>query len=66
MPDVPPPLVPTGVAARELGVAVRTLQHWVSQGLVTPDVTTAGGHFRWDVENLRAQLRALRQRGEDV
>ncbi|MBO0875457.1 MAG: MerR family DNA-binding transcriptional regulator [Pseudonocardia sp.] len=57
-------LVPTGDAARELGVNIRTLQHWASEGLVTPDVVTPGGHMRWDVERLRAQLRDLPPREE--
>lgn len=55
-------LVPTGVAARELGVASTTLQRWVKAGLVTPDLVTPGGHLRWDVDRLRAQLRSLRER----
>lgn len=52
-------LLPTGTAAREIGVAVRTLQRWVREGAVTPDLTTAGGHHRFDVARLRAQLDAL-------
>ena len=55
-------LVPTGEAARAIGVDVRTLQRWVKDGLVEPDGVTAGGHMRWDVERLRQALRDLRQR----
>jgi DNA-binding transcriptional MerR regulator len=58
-------LVPTGVAARELGVNVRTLQHWAAEGMVEPDLVTPGGHMRWDVERLRQQLRALREKRDD-
>jgi DNA-binding transcriptional MerR regulator len=62
---VPPPkLVPTGVAAQAIGVDVRTLQRWAAEGLVTPALTTPGGHLRWDVDDLMAQLRAKRQRDE--
>ncbi len=49
--------MPTGDAARDLGVNIRTLQLWVSQGLVKPDVYTPGGHMRWDVDRLREHLR---------
>jgi hypothetical protein len=33
--------------------------------MVTPAVTTAGGHGRWDLDELREQLAALRRGGED-
>jgi DNA-binding transcriptional MerR regulator len=58
-------LVPAGDAARELGVSTRTLRHWAAEGLVEPDLVTAGGHNRWDVERLRAQLRELRTSREE-
>lgn len=57
-------LVPTGDAAREVGVDRSTLVRWWQAGLVAPDEVTAGGHGRWDVLQLRAALRALRQRDE--
>jgi DNA-binding transcriptional MerR regulator len=57
-------LVATGVAARELGVDRGTLVRWWQQGLVTPAVVTAGGHGRWDIDELRQQLRDRRQRDE--
>jgi predicted site-specific integrase-resolvase len=63
MPDVP--LVPTGTAAKALGVAHSTLARWWQEGRVTPALVTPGGHARWDVENLREQLRALRRGGAD-
>lgn len=58
-------LVPTGVAAKAIGVDVRTLQRWATAGVVTPDVTTAGGHMRWDVDRLREQLNALSDRSRE-
>jgi DNA-binding transcriptional MerR regulator len=57
-------LVPTGVAAREIGVDVRTLQRWAAEGLVKPALVTPGGHLRWDLDDLKAQLRDKRQRDE--
>ncbi|MFL6127241.1 MerR family transcriptional regulator [Actinophytocola sp.] len=53
---VPPKYVPTGEAAREIGVGRATLARWWSEGLVTPALITAGGHARWDVEDLKRQL----------
>lgn len=57
-------LVPTGVAARAIGVGRGTLVRWWQQGLVEPATVTAGGHARWDVEQLRDQLAALRRGGQ--
>lgn len=55
--QVPDDLVPTADAAKAVGVDRRTLQKWVSKGWVTPTLTTAGGHHRWDIEDLKRQLR---------
>lgn len=58
MPDAS--YVPTGDAAKAIGVAHSTLARWWKDGTVTPALVTAGGHARWDVEDLKAQLRANR------
>ncbi|AEA27944.1 regulatory protein MerR [Pseudonocardia dioxanivorans CB1190] len=52
------PYVSTGEAARALGVSMRSLQQWAKDGLIEPDFRTVGGHMRWDVERVRAELRA--------
>ncbi len=49
--------ITTGDAARELGISSATLTRWAAAGTVTPAERTAGGHFRWDMTSLRAQLR---------
>jgi len=36
----------------------------VQQGVIEPDLISAGGHYRFDPEHVREQLRALRQRDE--
>ena len=51
--------VTTGVAARSLGINAATLTRWVAAGLVEPAERTAGGHYRWDLAALRAQVRKL-------
>lgn len=58
---MPGKLVPTADAAKAIGVDRRTLQRWVNEGLVTPDLTTPGGHHRWDVDRLREELRNIRR-----
>lgn len=57
-------LVPTGKAARAVGVHVRTLQQWARDGLVKPALTTPGGHLRWNIADLVRQLREQRRRAE--
>ena len=49
--------VTTAEAARRIGVGVSTLQRWAAQDLVTPAWRTPGGQARWDVDDLKAQLR---------
>lgn len=58
--------ITTGDAARALGISSATLTRWVAQEKVTPAERTAGGHFRWDMTSLRAQLRRLKVGEHDV
>lgn len=61
------PYVSTGEAARALGVSIRSLQQWAKDGLIEPDYYTTGGHMRWDVDRVRAELRAnLRRRRDEA
>jgi DNA-binding transcriptional MerR regulator len=62
--DVTERLVTTGEAAKEIGVGRATLARWWAEGLVTPALVTAGGHARWDVEDLKRQLRERRKTDE--
>jgi hypothetical protein len=43
-------------AAADVGVDPETLRRWVRAGKVTPTMRTAGGHYRWNVDDLRRQL----------
>jgi len=58
--------ITTGDAARALGVSSATLTRWAAAGVVAPAERTAGGHFRWDMTSLRAQLRRRDLGGGDV
>lgn len=46
----------TGEAAKAVGVSLSTLTRWAHAGQVTAAYVTPGGHFRWDVPDLRRQL----------
>jgi predicted site-specific integrase-resolvase len=50
-------LVPTADAAKAIGVHRSTLAHWRAAGYVTAALMTPGGQARWDVDNLKRQLR---------
>lgn len=52
-------LISSTVAARELGVHYSALSRWTSEGRVIPAGRTAGGHLRWNLDDLRKQLRVF-------
>jgi len=52
-------LLTTGEAAREIGIAGKTLSKYVRDGKIKPTFRLPSGHLRWDIEDLKAQLRAL-------
>jgi DNA-binding transcriptional MerR regulator len=55
-------LLTTGQLARELGLSARSLARWAQEGQLKPTLVTPGGQYRWEVEDVRQQLRALRKR----
>lgn len=55
-------LVTTGEVARAIGVDPATVSRWVKRGLIEPETFTAGGQARFDLENVREQLREIRNR----
>jgi DNA-binding transcriptional MerR regulator len=57
--------VTTGKLAEQLGVSASAILKWHRAGLITPELTTPGGHLRWDVESVRQQLKAQRRRDDE-
>jgi DNA-binding transcriptional MerR regulator len=55
--------VTTTQAAAELGVGASTLRGWILKYNLRPADRTLGGHYRWDVDDLRRQIEALKRRG---
>jgi DNA-binding transcriptional MerR regulator len=62
VPEPPADLLTTAEAAKYLGVSRRTLARYAEIGWVRPTVTLPSGHHRWELEDLRRQLRELRQK----
>jgi DNA-binding transcriptional MerR regulator len=52
-------LLTTSQLAAALGLHLRSIQRYRAKGQITPELTTPGGHHRWDVDNVRRQLREL-------
>lgn len=55
-------LVTTAEAASQIGVDRATLVRWARKGYVEPAYVTPGGQYRWDMDDLRRQLRLRRPR----
>ena len=49
-------LLSTGQAAKAIGVSGRSLSHWVTRGLIKPTLVTPGGQYRFDLDELKAQM----------
>lgn len=49
----------TTEAARALDIHRVTLQRWVKEYGIRPSLVTGGGHYRWDLADLRRQLEHL-------
>jgi predicted site-specific integrase-resolvase len=59
------PLLTTAQAARVLGISRRTLSRYALDGQLVPTLVLPSGHYRWEIADIRRQLRALRERTED-
>lgn len=46
--------ITTRQVADRFGVNIATVRRWVNAGIVTPEVTTPGGHHRFSQANVEA------------
>jgi hypothetical protein len=51
----------TAQAAEHLGISRGTLARYARDGLLKPTLTLPTGHLRWSLEDLRRQMRELRE-----
>lgn len=59
-------LLTSGELADELGLSRRAISDYARQGKITPALRTPGGQYRWNLEQVKAEMDALwkQQRGE--
>ncbi len=50
-------MLTTREAADAIGIALKTLQKYVREGRVVPTIRLPGGQMRWDLDDLKDQLR---------
>lgn len=50
--------VASSVVARRFGVTPMTVRRWVKAGVLTPVLTTPGGHMRFRIEDVEALAHA--------
>jgi DNA-binding transcriptional MerR regulator len=58
-------MLSTGEAAKAIGVSPRSLSRWTSEGLIEPSLVTPGGQFRFDLDELKAQMQRRKPPGRD-
>jgi predicted site-specific integrase-resolvase len=60
---MPGKLMTSGEVGHELGLSPRTISRYARQGLITAEIVTAGGQYRFDLPTVRTELLQLaRQR----
>jgi hypothetical protein len=58
----PDRLLTTGEVARALRISRGAVLKWAVEGYLVPTLTTAGGHHRWDLEDVREQIREMNRK----
>jgi len=61
----PARMLTTTEAADRIGISRKTLARYVSAGKLRPTVRLPSGHMRWEMDDLKAQLRALDEQRDD-
>ncbi|MBA8824581.1 DNA-binding transcriptional MerR regulator [Saccharopolyspora lacisalsi] len=54
-------LLTSGQLARELGISHQSITNYARNGQLEPTLVTPGGHYRWDLEDVKQQLRTKDQ-----
>lgn len=52
-------LLSSGELAKELGISRRSISRYADEGLISVELVTPGGRYRFDPDTVRAELRKL-------
>lgn len=55
-------LLTTGELAKALGISQRSVARYAQTGQLEPALVTPGGQYRWDLDDVHRQLKAMRKR----
>jgi DNA-binding transcriptional MerR regulator len=66
VPDEEPDLITSSQLVKKLGLSRRTISLYAQRGLITPAVRTPGGQYRWVLEDVKAEMRAMWQREQQA
>jgi predicted site-specific integrase-resolvase len=58
-------MLTTAEAARVVGIHRKTLSAYVGRGWIKPTLRLPSGHMRWEIDDLKRQLRELDEQRED-
>ncbi|MFD1516702.1 MerR family DNA-binding transcriptional regulator [Pseudonocardia yunnanensis] len=58
--------VTTGELTKELGLSVRTVQRYRREGWISPVLVAQGQHARWDIDQVKEQLRVMAEKFRDA
>ena len=59
-------LLTTAELARALRVSRRTVARYAERGHLVPALVLPSGQYRWNLDDVRRQLRDRRERGEET
>ncbi|WP_007025151.1 MULTISPECIES: helix-turn-helix domain-containing protein [Saccharomonospora] len=51
--------------ADELGLSARTIARYARDGSLVPTIVTPGGQYRWDLDDVKRQMREQWERQRD-
>lgn len=53
------PLLTSSQLAAELGLSRQSIARYAARGWITPELRTPGGQYRWNLDDVKAEMDAL-------
>lgn len=58
-------LLTSAELAAKLGLSTRSISRYAKEGKITPALRTPGGQYRWDLEQVKAEMDELWKQERD-